>query len=118
MQSGNNIRVQQHKTNMIKEEWNKTQNDAPFVAFYDMRAVTFVLPNEMADVSIAGLQWFFLIPRLNHTGSHRPTVSHSIPYLHLGKKYRIWNKNYPACCYPANYREGSRSLAVKNPRTR
>ena len=48
---------------------HKTQNDAPFVAFYDMLAVTFVLPDEMADVSIAGLQWFILIPRLNHTGS-------------------------------------------------
>ena len=82
MQSGNNIHVQQHKTNMINEEWNKTQNDAPFVAFYDMGAVTFVLPDEMANVSIAGLQWFILIPRLNHTGSHRPIDSHSIPYLH------------------------------------
>ena len=39
---------------MINEEWNKTQNDAPFVAFYNMRAVTFVPPDEMADVSIAG----------------------------------------------------------------
>ena len=39
---------------MINEEWNKTQNDAPFVAFYDMRAVTFVLPDEMANVSITG----------------------------------------------------------------
>ena len=51
---------------MINEEWNKTQNDVRFVAFYDMRAVTFVLPDEMADVSIAGLQWFILIARLNH----------------------------------------------------
>ena len=82
MQSGNNIHVQQHKTNMINEEWEKTQNDAPFVAFYDMRPVTFVLPDEMADVSIAGLQWFILIPRLNHTGSHMPINSHSKPYLH------------------------------------
>ena len=48
---------------MINEEWNKTQNDAPLVAFYDMHAVTFVSPDEMADVSIAGLQWFILIPR-------------------------------------------------------
>ena len=32
------------------------KNDAPFVAFYDMCAVTFVLPNETADVSIKGLQ--------------------------------------------------------------
>ena len=55
VRSGKNIHVQQHKTNMINEEWNKTENDATFVAFNDMRAVTFVLPNEMADVSIAGL---------------------------------------------------------------
>ena len=89
MPSGNNIHVQQHKRNMINEEWNKTQNDAPFVVFYDMHAVTFVLPDEMADVSIAGLQWFILIPRLNHTGSHRPTDSDSIPYLHREKKHRI-----------------------------
>ena len=41
---------------MINEGWNKTQNDAPFVAFSDMRAVTFVLPDEMANVSIMGLQ--------------------------------------------------------------
>ena len=53
-----------HKTNMMNEEWNKTQNDAPFIAFYDMHAVTFVLPDEMADVSIAGLQWFILITSL------------------------------------------------------
>ena len=63
----------------------KHKNDAPIVAFYDMRAVTFVLPDEMADVSIAGLQWFILILQLNHTGSHRPTDSHSIPYLHREK---------------------------------
>ena len=56
MQSGNNIHVQQHKTNMINEEWNEAQNDAPFVAFYNMRAVMFVLPDEMADLSVAGLQ--------------------------------------------------------------
>ena len=85
MRIGNNIHVQQHKTNMINEEWNKTQNDAPFVVFYDMCAVTFVPPDEMEDVSITGLQWFILIPRLNHTGSHRPIDSHSKPYLHREK---------------------------------
>ena len=85
MQSGNNIHVQQHKTHMINEEWNKTQNDAAFVAFYDVRAVTFVLPDEMADVSIAGMPRFFFIPRLNHTGSHGPIDSHAIPYLHREK---------------------------------
>ena len=74
---------------MINEEWNNTQNDASFVAFYDMCAVTFVLPDEMADVSITGLQWFILIPGLNHKGSHRPSDSHSKPYLHREKKYRI-----------------------------
>ena len=67
---------------MINEEWSETRSDAPIVAFYKMHAVTFKLPVEMADVSIAGLQWFILIPRLNHTGSHRPIDSHSIPYLH------------------------------------
>ena len=77
----------QHKTNMINEEWNKTQNDAPFVAFYDMYALTFVLPDEMAHVSIAGLQWFILIPLLNQTVSHRPTDSYSKPYLHREKKH-------------------------------
>ena len=71
--------MQLHKTNMINEEWNKTQNDVPFVAFYDMPAVTFVLPDEMADVLIAGLQWFILIPRSNHLESHRPIDSYSIP---------------------------------------
>ena len=88
MQSGNNIHVQQHKTNLINEEWNKTQNDALFVAFYDMHAVMFVLPDEMADVSIMEMQWFILIPRLNHMGSHRPIDSHSKPYLHQ-KKYKF-----------------------------
>ena len=76
------MHVQQHKTNMMNAEWKKTQNDAPFITFYDMHAVMLVLPDEMADVLIAGLQWFILIPRLNHTGSHRPSDSHSKPYLH------------------------------------
>ena len=78
MRSGNNIHVQQRKTNMINEEWSEAQNDALFVAFYDIRAVTFALPDEMEDVSIAGLQWFILIPRLNHMGSHRPFDSHTL----------------------------------------
>ena len=34
----------------------KTQNDVPFVAFYHMQAITFVLPDEIADVLIVGLQ--------------------------------------------------------------
>ena len=68
---------------MINEEWGKQhKKDAPFVAFYDMHAATFVLPE-----SIARLQWFILIPRLNHTGSHRPSDSRSKPYLHREKIY-------------------------------
>ena len=43
----------------------------------------------MADVSITGLQWFILIPRLIHTGSHRPIDSHSIFYLHQEKNIRF-----------------------------
>ena len=85
MQSGNNIHVRQDTTNMINEEWNKTHNDAHFVTFYDMHAVMFVLPDEMEDVSIVGLQWFTLIPRLNHMGSQRPIDSHSIPNVHREK---------------------------------
>ena len=33
-----------------------------------MRAVTFVLPDEMTNVSIAGLQWFILILDLTTRG--------------------------------------------------
>ena len=47
---------------------DETQNDAPFVAFYDMHAVTFVPLDEMADVTIAGLQWFILIPPIKPHG--------------------------------------------------
>ena len=49
---------------------DETQNDAPVVAFYDMHAVTFVPPDEMADVTIAGLQWFILIPPIKPHGVH------------------------------------------------
>ena len=59
----------------------KKQNDAPLVAFYNMRDVTFVLPDEMADVSIIAQQCFILIPRLNHKGSHRLNDSQSKHYL-------------------------------------
>ena len=90
---------------MINEERKKTQNDAAFVAFYDMRAVTFVLPDEMANVSIAGLQWFILIPRLKGLTGQIGLTGQLIPILYpiyIEKtKYRIWNKNYPACCNPA-----------------
>ena len=52
---------------------DETQNDAPFVAFYDMHAVTFVPRDEMADVTIAGLQWFILIPP-NYEESSRSSL--------------------------------------------
>ena len=97
---------------MINEEWNKTQNHSTFVAFYDMHAVMFVLPDEMANVPITGLQWFILIPRLNDTGSHRPNDSHSIPYLHGEKNTGFGKKNYPACCNSTNYEESSRSSLI------
>ena len=53
---------------MINEEWTKHKMMPPFVAFYDMHAVTFVPPDEMADVTIAGLQWFILIPPIKPHG--------------------------------------------------
>ena len=71
-------------------EKKETQNDATFVAFYDMHAVTFVVPDEMVDASIAGLQWCILIARLNHTGSHKPSDSHYKPFLHGKKKIYIY----------------------------
>ena len=74
--------MQQHKTMIINDEWNKTQNDAVFDAIYDMHVVKFVLPDEMADVLITGLQWFILISRLNQTGSHRPIDFNPKPSLH------------------------------------
>ena len=58
---------------------DEIQNDAPFVAFYDMHAVTFVPPDGRCDDR--GTAVVFLIPRLNHKGSHRPIDSHSILYL-------------------------------------
>ena len=90
----------------------ETQNDAPFVAFYDMHAVTFVPPDEMADVTITGLQWFILIPPIK---PHRVPQANWFPFQTLftsRKKYRIWNKNYPACCNPTNYEESSCSSLI------
>ena len=66
-------------------EEKTAQNNVAFVTFYNMCAVTFVLPDEMADLSIAGLQWFILVPQLNHTWSHRPRDSHSNP-IYIEKK--------------------------------
>ena len=51
----------------------ETQNDAPFVAFYDMHAVTFVPPDEMADVTTAGLQWF-----ISSTGQRPASYCHRV----------------------------------------
>ena len=96
---------------MINEEWNKTQNDASFVAFCEMRAVMFILPDEMAYVSIAVLQWFILIPRLNHMGSHRPSDSHSKPYLHQEKKIRFGTR-ITNLCNPTNQEESNRSSLI------
>ena len=50
--SANSIHVQQHKTNMINEEWNKTQNGAPLLddkmyEYHDLSmAATFADGNE------------------------------------------------------------------------
>ena len=65
MRSGNNIHVQQHKTNMINEEWNKTQNDAPFVAFYDMRAFTCVYGCIIRKALYENLETFAFIAKLS-----------------------------------------------------
>ena len=89
-----------------------TQNDAPFVAFYDMHAVTFVPPDEMADVTIAGLQWFILIPPIKPQGVPQANWFPFQTLFTSTKKYRIWNKNYPACCNPTSYEESSCSSLI------
>ena len=53
------------------------KNDVPFVAFYDMRAVKFVLPDKMADVSIAGLPAH--ITQLKERSTWKLEVVGSIP---------------------------------------
>ena len=110
MQSGNNIHVQQHKTNMMNEEWNETQNDAPFFAFYHMHAVQSLLPDEMADVSTAVLQWFILIPRLSHTRSHRPIDFHSLPYLDRKKKIGFGTRTTQPTAIPRIMRKAATCL--------
>ena len=88
---------------------NTIQNDGPFVACYNMRAVRFVLPDEMADVSIAGLQRFILIRRLNHTGSHRPFQT---PFTSRKKNIQDLEQESPICCNHTNYEESSRSSLI------
>ena len=90
----------------------QTQNDAPFVAFYDMRAVTFVLQDEMENMSIAGLQWFILIPRLNHTGSQRPIDSHSIPYLYREKNIEFGTRTTQPVAILRITRKAARSSLI------
>ena len=43
------------------------QIDVPFVGVYNNCAVTFVQSDQMADVSIAGLQWSILLRLLQRT---------------------------------------------------
>ena len=66
----------------------------PLLLPFTTCVVTFALLDEMADVSIVGLQWLILIRRLNNKGSKRPRDYRSKPYLHQEKKYKIWNKNH------------------------
>ena len=44
------------------------------------------------------------VPQANWFPFHTPFTSR--------KKYRIWNKNCPACCSPTNYGESSRSSLI------
>ena len=85
---------------MINEEWKKkpTQNEA------------LLLPL-MTCVSIFGLQGFILIPRLNHTGSHRLSDSHSKPYLHWEKNLRFGTR-IMNLCNPVKYKESCGSSLI------
>ena len=66
---------------------------------------------KMADVSIAGLQWFILIARLNRTGSRRPSDSHSKTLFTLREKKSLEQES-PNCCNPTNNEESSRSSLI------
>ena len=56
---------------------------SPFTTYVLSR---FFLPDEMADVSIAGLQWFIRTPRLNYTGLTGQLIVIPNPYLHQENK--------------------------------
>ena len=85
MRCENNIHVQRHKTSMINEEWTK----------HKMMPLLSPFTTCMLSLLFRQMKWqmwrsrdcsgLFLYPRLNHTGSHRPTDSHSKPYLHRQK---------------------------------
>ena len=91
--------MQQQKTHMINEEWNKMQNDAPFVAFYSMHAVTFVLPGEMADMSIADCSGLFLYP-----------LEQELPSLL--QSYELWGKQPSSLILVTSYDMPLRKAAV------
>ena len=65
----------------------ETQNDAPFVAFYDMHAVTFVPTDEMADVTIAGLQ--VKIQSIDFEDFLKKRYSNTCTWLSLYKSIKI-----------------------------
>ena len=92
---------------MINEEWNKTQNDAPFVAFYDMCAVTFVLPDEKGRCVDLGTAIVHSYIPINPHGVSQANWFPFQTLLTSRKKCRIWNKNFPAYCNPTNYGESS-----------
>ena len=74
--------VDKHDKWGLDKKHTHEKKNAPFVTLYNMHAFMFVQPDEMADVLVVGLRWFILIPRLNHTGSNRPSDSCSKLYLH------------------------------------
>ena len=50
---------------MINEEWEKNTKMMPLLSPFTPCAFTFFLPDEMAYVPIAGLQWFILTHRVS-----------------------------------------------------
>ena len=96
---------------MINGEWNKTQNDAPFLAFYDMQAVTFILPDETKTCRSRDCSGLLLYP----INPHRVSQAKWFQFQNLftsRKKYRIWNKNNSTCCNPTTYKESSHSSLI------
>ena len=70
---------------------NGKENDASFVSFYDMRAVTIVMPDEMADLCVdRGTAVVY---------SYTPISSP----IYIEKKKRDLERESSTCCTPTNY---------------
>ena len=88
----------------------KKQNEALFVAFYEMRAVMFVLPDEITYMSIAG--FYFLLTIRGLTGQMISMAN--LVYIEKNIKFE---QESQICCSSTKYEESSRSSLIWAPPT-